>query len=80
MAFDRLTTNELALCHDYVSEEPEFNDLPKAALSFFPGWDDGDKLVIFWNVHWDHPVVKRAGNCTVINGVVEVFEDYTRML
>ncbi len=79
LAFDRKTTAALGLCHDYVWEVPEFTDLPNAAISVFPGWDDGDKLVIFWNVYWDDPIVRQAGNCTVINGAVEGFEDYTKL-
>ncbi len=78
MAFDRETTDGLKACHDYVWSVPEFSDLPNAAISVFPGWLDDKTVVAFWNVYWDDPTVRAAGNCTVINGIVEGFEDYTK--
>ncbi|MCV6825773.1 MULTISPECIES: hypothetical protein [Halocynthiibacter] len=77
-AFDRQTTNALKACHDYIWDVPEFKDLPNAAISVFPGSENGDKIVVNWNVNWDQPAVQAAGNCTVISGNVEGFEDYTK--
>lgn len=78
-SFDRETVNALKACHDYVwSEVPEFKDLPNAAVSVFPGIIDGESITVFWNVMWDDPTVRAAGNCTSISGKVEGFEDYTK--
>lgn len=77
-AFDRQTTNALKACHDYVWEVPEFKDLPNAAVSVFPGSENGNAIVVNWNVNWDQPTVRAAGNCTVIGGSVEGFEDYAK--
>ena len=60
-------------------EVPEFSELPNAAVSVFPGIFDENSITVFWNVMWDDPIVRAAGNCTVINSVVEGFEDYTKM-
>lgn len=79
-AFDRTTTDALLACHDYIwVEVPEFTDLPNAAVSVFPGIMGENSTTVFWNVMWDDPIVRAAGNCTVINGMVEGFEDYTKM-
>ncbi len=77
-AFDRITTDALRMCHDYIWDTPEFKDLPNAAISVFPGSLDGNTIVVNWNVNWDQPTVRAAGNCTVINGTLEGFEDYTK--
>lgn len=78
-AFDRETTNALQSCHDYLwSDVPEFKELPNAAISVFPGIMDGDTITVFWNVMWDDPTVRAAGNCTVIKGKIEGVEDYTK--
>ena len=78
-AFDRETTNALKACHDYVWSVPDFAELPNAAVSVFPGWENENSRVVFWNVYWDEPTVRQAGNCTVIDGAVEGFEDYTKL-
>ena len=79
-AFDRVTIAATRACHDYVwFQVPEFKDLPNAAISAFPGRVDGKTHTINWNVNWDDPKVRAAGNCTVINNKVEGFEDYTKM-
>ncbi|MCT8160033.1 hypothetical protein [Pseudoruegeria sp. SHC-113] len=77
-AFDRQTTNALKTCHDYLWQVPEFADLPNAAISVFPASENGDTIVVNWNVNWDQPTIQAAGNCTVIGGNVEGFEDYTK--
>lgn len=77
-AFDRVTVNALKACHDYVWDVPEFKDLPNAAISVYPGSMDDDRRVINWNVNWDDPNVRAAGNCTYIGGEVAGFEDYTK--
>jgi hypothetical protein len=79
-AFDRVTTEALKACHDYIwMEVTDFKELPNAAVSVFPGIIDEKSVTVFWNVMWDDPIVRAAGNCTVINSVVEGFEDYTKM-
>ncbi|MXU65058.1 hypothetical protein [Oceanomicrobium pacificus] len=78
LAFDRETTNALKLCHDYLWDVPEFNGLPNAAISVFPASRDGNTVIVNWNVNWTDPDVRAAGNCTVIGGSVEGFEDYTK--
>lgn len=66
------------LCHDYVwFNVPKFEKMPNAAVSAFPSSSDGGAYVIFWNVSWDDPRVRAAGSCTVANGEVTAFEDYT---
>ncbi|MEY8099812.1 hypothetical protein AB9F29_20815 [Falsihalocynthiibacter sp. S25ZX9] len=78
--FDEATTDALKVCHDYVwFEVPEFKELPNAAVSVFPGIIDENSITIFWNVMWDDPTVRAAGNCTTIDGAVEGFEDYSKM-
>lgn len=77
-AFDRVTVNALKACHDYVWEVPEFKDLPNAAISVYPGSLDGDQRVINWNVNWDDPDVRAAGNCTYIGSEVVGFDDYAK--
>ena len=77
-AFDRQTTNALKTCHDYLWQVPEFADLPNAAIPVFPASENGDTIMVNWNVNWDQPTVRAAGNCTVIDGNVEGFEDYTK--
>lgn len=78
-AFDRQTTDALKLCHDYIWDVPEFKDLPNAAISVFPHSENDDTIIVNWNVNWDQPTLRAAGNCTVIEGIVEGFEDYTKM-
>ncbi len=78
-AFDRQTTEALTACHDYVWNVPHFSSLPNAAISVFPGWENENQYVVFWNVYWDDPRVRRAGNCTIKDGSVDGFEDYTEM-
>ncbi|GGX67218.1 hypothetical protein GCM10007385_40380 [Tateyamaria omphalii] len=75
-AFDRKTTEALRLCHDYLWEVPEYADLPNAAISVFPGVFDDQSITVFWNIYWDAPTTRSAGNCTIINGTLEGFEDY----
>lgn len=58
---------------------PDFKDLPNAAVSVFPGITDESAITVFWNVMWDDPIVRAAGNCTTIGGKIEGFEDYTKM-
>lgn len=78
--FDENTIAALKACHDYVwFEVPEFKDLPNAAVSVFPGIVEDNSIVVFWNVMWDEPTVRAAGNCTAIDGNIEGFEDYTKM-
>lgn len=78
-SFDRETVNALKACHDYVwFEIPDFKDLPNAAVSVFPGIMGEGSITVFWNVMWDDPIVRAAGNCTTIGGAVEGFEDYTK--
>ena len=76
-AFDRQTTDALQICHDYLWEVPDFAALPNAAISVFPGIMDGETITVFWNILWDDPDVRAAGNCTVISGELQGFEDYT---
>ena len=79
-SFDRETVNALKLCHDYVwFQVPEFKDLPNAAVSVFPGITAENSRTVFWNVLWDDPTVRAAGNCTVIGEEVVGFEDYTKL-
>lgn len=79
-SFDQATTDALKACHDYVwFEVPEFKDLPNAAVSVFPGIMDEKSITVFWNVMWDDPTVRAAGNCSSIDGKVVGFEDYTKM-
>ncbi len=75
-AFDRQTTVALELCHSYLWEVPEFADLPNAAISVFPGLFDDNTITVFWNVYWDDPMTRVAGNCTIVNGALEGFENY----
>jgi hypothetical protein len=78
-SFDRNTLNATKACHDHVwFEVPEFSKLPNAAISAFPGSVDGETYVINWNVNWDDPRTRAAGNCTVMNEKVVAFEDYTK--
>lgn len=76
-AFDRETTDALQMCHDYLWEVPAYADLPNAAISVFPGIFDDQSIVVFWNVYWDAPITRAAGNCTIIDGALEGFEDYS---
>lgn len=78
-AFDRKMTQALKACHDYLwFQVPEFTDLPNAAISVFPGiWGD-DQYVVFWNVYWDDPTLREAGNCQVKGDEVVGFEHYGR--
>ena len=79
-SFDRETVNALKACHDYVwFQVPDFKDLPNAAVSVFPGITDESAITVFWNVMWDDPIVRAAGNCTTIGGKIEGFEDYTKI-
>jgi len=78
-AFDRQTTDALQLCHNYLWEVPKYADLPNAAISVFPGILDDQSIVVFWSVYWDEPTTRAAGNCTIIDGAVEGFEDYLAM-
>lgn len=77
LAFDRKMTDALKACHDYLwFQVPEFKELPNAAISVFPGiWGDG-QLVVFWNVYWDDPTVREAGNCQVKDDEIIGFEHY----
>ncbi|WP_299751813.1 hypothetical protein [uncultured Tateyamaria sp.] len=75
-AFDRQMTAALRLCHDYLWDVPKYADLPNAAISVFPGIFDDQSIVVFWNVYWDEPTTRAAGNCTIIDGALEGFEDY----
>jgi hypothetical protein len=76
-AFDQQTTQALNACHDYLWDVPGFADLPNAAISVYPGLFDGDTITVFWNIFWNEPTVRAAGNCTIIDGALEGFEDYT---
>ncbi len=76
-AFDRQTVSALNACHDYLWTVPAFDGLPNAAISVYPGSVDGDTIVVNWNVSWDQPTIRAAGNCTVIGGEVQGYEDYT---
>lgn len=75
-AFDQETTQALQLCHQYLWEVPAYADLPNAAITVFPGLFDETTLTVFWHVYWDAPTVSAAGNCTIVNGTLEGFEDY----
>ncbi|WP_299775112.1 hypothetical protein [uncultured Tateyamaria sp.] len=75
-AFDRQTTDALQMCHDYLWEVPAYAELPNAAISVFPGIFDDQSIVVFWNVYWDEPTTRAAGNCTIIDGALEGVEDY----
>ncbi|MEO9572522.1 MAG: hypothetical protein ABJ360_21525 [Roseobacter sp.] len=77
-AFDRETTDALKACHDYAWSVDEYTDLPNAAVSVYPLMTDGNVITTVWHIMWDDPVVRAAGNCTVIEGNVEGFEDYTK--
>lgn len=78
-AFDRKMTEALKACHDYLwFQVPEFKDLPNAAINVYPGiWGD-EQYVVFWNVYWDDPTVREAGNCQIKGGDVIGFEHYGR--
>lgn len=79
LAFDAATIDATRACHDHVwFQVSEFKALPNAAISAFPGKLDGKTYVINWNVNWDNPRTRAAGNCTIINGKVVGFEDYTK--
>ena len=56
----------------------EYAELPNAAVSVYPLMTDGNVITTVWHIMWDDPVVRAAGNCTVIDGNVEGFEDYTK--
>ena len=78
-SFYRNTINATKACHDYVwFEVQEFGKLPNVAISTFPGSVDNEIFVINWNVNWDEPITRAAGNCTVIDDKVVGFEDYTK--
>ncbi|AXT27157.1 hypothetical protein D1823_11550 [Ruegeria sp. AD91A] len=78
-ALDRQTTNALRACHDYLwNSVPAFSKLPNAAISVYPGSTNGNVITVNWNVSWDQPNIRAAGNCTVIDENVEGFEDYTQ--
>ncbi|MEM9107467.1 MAG: hypothetical protein AAGC96_17590 [Pseudomonadota bacterium] len=79
LAFDRATTNAAKACHDYIWEVPEFAELPNAAISVWPSTVNEGTYVINWNVNWDDPTVRAAGNCTVKSDEVIGYEDYTKM-
>ena len=79
LAFDRQTTDAAKACHDHIWEVSEFAELPNAAISVWPNSVNEGIYVINWNVNWDDPTVRAAGNCTVENGNVIGFEDYTKM-
>lgn len=76
-ALERSVVDAAKACHDYLWEVPKFKDLPNAAISVFPDEMDGDTIIINWNVRWDEPTVRAAGNCTVIRGEIEGYEDFT---
>ena len=78
-AFDRATTNAAKTCHDYIWAVPESKDLPNAAISVWPSSFDDVTYVINWNVNWDQPTVRAAGNCTVKGDAVIGYEDYAKM-
>lgn len=78
-AFDRATTNAAKTCHDHIWDIPEFAELPNAAISVWPSSANEGTYVINWNVNWDDPTVRAAGNCTVEGDAVTGFEDYTKM-
>lgn len=79
-AFDRETVDALKACHDHVwFDVPEFKDMPNAAVSVWPSSEDGGTYVVFWNVSWDEPKVRAAGSCTVVDGKITAFEDYTKL-
>lgn len=80
VAFDRITTEALKGCHNYIwLKVPEFRDLPNAAVSVFPGIMEKTSVTVFWNVMWNDPNVRAAGNCVYANGKVIGFEDYTKI-
>lgn len=77
-AFDRITTDALKGCHDYIwLEVPKFNNFPNAAISVFPGIIEVDTITVFRNVMWDDPLIRSAGNCVYVDGEVTEFNDYT---
>lgn len=78
-AFDRETTDALKACHDYAWSVDEYADLPNAAVSVYPLMTNDNVITTVWHIMWDDPVVRAAGNCTVIDGTVEGFEDYTKL-
>jgi len=78
-AFDQATINATKVCHDYVwFQVPEFENVPNAAVSAFPGAVDSSAYTIYWVVRWDDPRIRAAGDCTVKDGEVRSFEDYTK--
>lgn len=76
-AFDQQTTEALTACHAYLWDVPDYAELPNAAISVFPGITNDASITVFWNVYWDEPVARAAGNCTIIDGTLVGFEDYT---
>ena len=58
---------------------PEFAGLPNAAISVWPDSVNEGTYVINWNVNWDDPTVRAAGNCTVKGEKVTGYEDYAKM-
>lgn len=78
-AFDQKTIDAARTCHNYIWDIPEFADLPNAAISVFPGSFDYDgNYTINWNINWDDPTVRRAGNCQIKGDNVLKFEDYVK--
>lgn len=78
-AMSRSTVEAVKACHDHVwFDVAAFKELPNAAISAYPGLFEGDKTIVFWAVRWDEPIVRAAGECTVIDGHVKAFEDYSK--
>lgn len=75
-ALDRQTTDALVACQNYVWAIDKYSNLPNAAISVFPLTTDENSIITVWHIMWDDPMVRAAGNCTVIDGSVEDFENY----
>jgi hypothetical protein len=76
-AVDLQTTESLVACQNYVWEIEEYSHLPNAAISVFLLMTDENTITSVWHIMWDDPTVRAAGNCIVIDGTVDGFEDYT---
>ncbi|TDL84924.1 hypothetical protein [Meridianimarinicoccus aquatilis] len=73
-AFDQRRTQVLTECHDYLWDVPAFDELPNAAISVYSGLMDSNAIMVFWG----KPMLRAAGNCTIIDAALEGVEDYAR--
>ena len=77
IAFDRQVVRAMSVCHGYIERQERFRLVPFAAVSVHPYSVRGDVIVISWHVNSNNPPIKAAGNCVVVRGEVDKFEDFT---